>query len=77
MLVERTAAFAPDRLRALGPSEREAQVLSLAAEGGTNEDVARSLSVSPRTVKKHLESIYDKLGVHTRTPATAAAVHID
>jgi DNA-binding NarL/FixJ family response regulator len=39
------------------------------ADGKTNHQVASRLSVSPRTVQKHLEHVYDKLGVRTRTAA--------
>ena len=44
-------------------SERESEVLMLAVQGQSNEDIADSLSISVSTVKKHLVSIYDKLGV--------------
>lgn len=48
---------------------REAQVLSLVADGSTNKEVGSALGISPRTVQKHLEHIYDKLGTHRRTAA--------
>jgi DNA-binding CsgD family transcriptional regulator len=48
---------------------REHEVLVLVADGKTNHQVAGRLSVSPRTVQKHLEHVYDKLGVRTRTAA--------
>lgn len=56
------AGFAP-----LTPRERE--VLSWAAAGKTNRQIAEILQASPRTVQKHLEHVFDKLGVETRTAA--------
>jgi DNA-binding CsgD family transcriptional regulator len=50
---------------------RETEVLGLAAEGRTNVEIARALWVSPATVRKHLENVFAKLGVHTRTAAAA------
>lgn len=52
---------------------REAEVMAWVARGKTNRDVAEILGMSPRTVNKHLEHIYEKLGVETRTAAVAAA----
>jgi DNA-binding CsgD family transcriptional regulator len=58
--------------RAMTPlSERERAVLALVAEGKTNGEVAAVLCVSPRTVGKHLEHVFEKLDVHTRTAAAA------
>lgn len=48
---------------------RERQVLDLVADGASNADVARVIVVSPKTVKKHLEHIYAKLGVRSRAEA--------
>lgn len=53
-------------------SRREREVLHLVADGKTNDEVAQQLWLSPNTVRKHLENIYAKLGVHTRTAAVAA-----
>ncbi|WP_068637957.1 response regulator transcription factor [Thauera butanivorans] len=50
---------------------REMDVLEWVARGKTNRDVAEILDMSPRTVNKHLEHIYEKLGVETRTAAVA------
>ena len=55
-------------------TKREAEVLRLVASGKSNAEVGEILSVSGRTVQKHLEHIYDKLGVRTRT-AAALALH--
>src|SRR5882672_7050044 len=55
-------------------TEREAEVLLWIARGKSNRDIAEILSLSPRTVNKHLEQIYTKLGVENRTSAAALAV---
>lgn len=47
-------------------SEREQQVLRMLAEGSNNKDISSKLSISPKTVDKHLERIYQKLGVTSR-----------
>ncbi len=52
-------------------TQRELDVLAWVARGKTNRDVAEILGMSPRTVNKHLEHIYEKLGVETRTAAVA------
>lgn len=59
--------------RAAPLTAREAEVLSWLAKGKTNRDIADILGMSPRTVNKHLEHIFDKLGVETRTAAAALA----
>jgi DNA-binding CsgD family transcriptional regulator len=46
-------------------------VLLWVAKGKTNRDIAEILGMSPRTVNKHLEHIYVKLGVETRSAAAA------
>lgn len=50
-------------------SSREAEVLSWVAEAKTNKEIALILGISARTVQKHLETIFTKLGVETRTAA--------
>jgi DNA-binding CsgD family transcriptional regulator len=54
-----------------GLTTREAEVLGWVAHGKTNGQIARVLFVSPHTVRKHVENIFEKLGVHTRTEAAA------
>ena len=58
----------------LGLTMREGEVLSWLSKGKTNRDIAQILGLSPRTVDKHLEQIYSKLGVENRTAAAAIAV---
>jgi len=50
-------------------SEREMEVLKLAAKGTSNKDIAEQLFLSPRTVQAHLGNIFNKLGVASRTEA--------
>ncbi len=49
-------------------------MLTWVAQGKTNEEIGAILSISPRTVGKHLERIYEKLGVEIRTSA-ATFIH--
>jgi DNA-binding CsgD family transcriptional regulator len=57
-----------------GLTAREVEVLRLVAEGLTDAQVAERLYLSPRTVGRHLASIYDKLGVATRLAAARFAL---
>lgn len=54
-------------------SEREAQVLRLLASGKTNRHIAEELFISEKTVARHVSNIFDKLGVSSRSAATAWA----
>lgn len=53
---------------------REAEVLYWVVKGKTNRDIGEILGTSPRTVTKHLEHVFEKLGVETRTAAAALAI---
>lgn len=67
----------PDAFRTTEPlTTREVQVLRLAADGLSNEDVARRLTLSTRTVERHLSNAYRKLGVSGRSARAAAVAHI-
>ena len=52
-------------------TEREIQILRLVADGRTNASIARALEASPRTIAKHLEHVYRKLGVSSRAAAVS------
>jgi len=60
-----------------GLTRREREVLRWLAAGKTDRDIAAILGVSPRTVQKHLERSYVKLGVETRTAAVMRALGIE
>ena len=55
-------------------SKREGQVLALLADGAANKEIALQLSISERTVKAHVTSIFNKLGAGSRTEAVAIAL---
>ena len=61
-------------VQAFGLTQREAEVLVWLCKGKTNKDIGEILGASPATVKKHLEHVYEKLGVETRTAAASAAM---
>ncbi|HEX7689603.1 MAG TPA: helix-turn-helix transcriptional regulator, partial [Burkholderiaceae bacterium] len=53
---------------------REAEVLYWVAQGKTNRDIGEILGTSPKTVTKHLEHVFRKLGVETRTAAASRVI---
>ncbi len=55
-------------------TEREKQVLRLLVRGAANKEIAHELNITERTVKAHLASIFNRLGVNSRTEAAALAV---
>jgi ATP/maltotriose-dependent transcriptional regulator MalT len=52
-------------------SSREAQIMTLIAEGHSNGEIASTLTVAEKTVKNHVNRIYAKLGVESRRAAIA------
>lgn len=56
-------------------TEREMDVLRCLVAGMTNKEIAATLKISPRTVKFHLDNLYSKLGVNTRTEAAVIAIN--
>lgn len=76
-IFEEDAAFDLGVLkRAFQLTEREAEVLLWLAKGKTNREIAQILEMSPRTVNKHLEQVFKKMGVENRTSATSASIRL-
>ncbi|KKB12839.1 LuxR family transcriptional regulator [Devosia geojensis] len=59
-----------------GLTQRESEVLAWIARGKSNRDIGEILGLSPRTVNKHLEQVYAKLGVENRASAAIKATHV-
>lgn len=57
-----------------GLTDRELEILGFAARGLTNKEIGRHLFISDRTVQGHLQNVYQKLGVGTRTEAVTAGL---
>lgn len=73
-VVVRHIAGRPGEVQVEPLTERELQVLRLAARGLTNYDIAQRLYISVRTVESHLSNVYGKLGVGSRTEAVVYAM---
>lgn len=73
-LQERHSAVWPASFEPIGLTRRETDVLQWVTEGKTNLEIGIILDMSPRTVQKHLEHIFEKLGVATRTAAATWAL---
>lgn len=74
VLEEQQSLPSPSSLSPLGLSDRESEVLAWVALGKTDAEIATILGISVRTVGKHLERIYQKLGVENRTAAAMRAI---
>jgi DNA-binding NarL/FixJ family response regulator len=74
LVVERATQRAEGGGEAGVPTEREREVLQLAARGLTNKQIGVMLNISDRTVQNHLQSVFEKLGVRSRTEAVTAAL---
>jgi len=66
----------PKPLESLGLTPREAEVLLWVAQGKSNGDIAILLGMAEKTVKKHMGSIFDKLGLEGRNAATVRALEV-
>lgn len=76
VLEERDTPPGPAALLRLGLTAREAEVLYWIAQGKSNPDIATILGASVRTVHKHVEHIFQKLGLETRNAAMLAALEV-
>lgn len=86
LLREITDFLAPDRIATATDevavrelaflTDREVEVLRIAAEGKENDEIACQLSLSVRTVERHLQNVYAKLDLHGRSARTAAVARL-
>lgn len=60
-------------IRSLGLTPRECEILALLASGQSNKELARTLGVSPNTIKTHIARVYEKLEVERRIEAIEKA----
>lgn len=69
--LNRPTSFARNQaaIRSLGLTARECEILEVLASGQSVKEMARSLGISPNTVKSHIARVYEKLGVQRRIPA--------
>lgn len=70
----RLSSLSPRNFNTQGLTKREVDVLRLVAQGDSNRSIAQKLYISEKTVKNHLTSIFQKLGVDDRTQAAIHAV---
>jgi len=75
LLTDKKDVSIPDQTHNLGLTPREAEVLHWIVEGKTYPEIAVILCASPRTVHKHVEHIFSKLGVQTRGGAVREILH--
>jgi DNA-binding NarL/FixJ family response regulator len=83
LLESRSSASTPtvpriseEAARQFGLTKREYEVLCRIAEGKSNAEIGEAIGAATRTVDKHVEHIFDKLAVKTRTAAVARALHM-
>lgn len=72
-LIQRVESPAPANEKVIPLTDREEEILKAVAQGERSKEVAYKLGITERTVKAHLASIYDKLGVDSRAAAIAVA----
>ena len=76
LLEERSEVIPMTALRQLGLTRREAEVLAWVARGKTNSEIGTVAAMSARTVEKHIEHLFQKLGVENRTAAAMRAMQV-
>jgi len=77
MFEERVVSFSLSKLIHLGLTRRESEIVRWVAEGKTNPEIGTILGISPRTVQKHLEHVYGRLGVENRHAAMRIVLDAD
>jgi DNA-binding CsgD family transcriptional regulator len=70
-LLEDTDRELPDRL-----TPREAEILRLVADGGTNKEIAAGLGISVHTVERHVQNAYRKIGARNRADASTYVARV-
>lgn len=77
IIIEAPVATGPRNLQAFGLTAREADVVHLVMAGVANKQIAERLQLATGTVRKHLDNVYTKLGVHSRGALTAFMLDLD
>lgn len=77
VLFEEIASFPSSAPIHLGLTHRESEILNWVAQGKTNPEIGTILGISPRTVQKHLERVYKRLGVENRHAAMRMALNAE
>jgi len=76
-LVRRASPSPPPHRPAVSTlTARELEILQLLVRGLAQKEIAAHLHLSPKTVNSHIERVYEKLGVHSRTQAITAALRM-
>jgi DNA-binding CsgD family transcriptional regulator len=76
IIIDAPTTAGPADLEALGLTGREAEVVRLVMAGVANKEIAQRLQMASGTVRKHLDNVYAKLGVHSRGALTAFILDI-
>lgn len=76
IIEEESADIASASMDSSNLTRRETEILAWLSQGKTNVEISLALSISPRTVKKHLEHIYSKLRVHRRSAAVVRSIRL-
>lgn len=74
LALEEVRAVTTESLMPLGLTRRQAEILALLAAGKGVQEIAAELFISPQTVRKHIEHVYGRLGVHSRAAAISVAL---
>jgi DNA-binding NarL/FixJ family response regulator len=74
-VLEAAGHVAPRVVRTSGLTDREVEVLRHLARGLTNKEIASALDISTKTAGHHVQHLFEKLGVTTRSAAAVCAIH--